>query len=284
VTALAPALRDRVLERLGFAAPPAADLGGLTALYAAWCRRVPFDNVHKLIHLAEGRPGPLPGDAPADFFEAWLADGAGGTCWAGSGALCALLRALGFQASRALATMLVAPDLPPNHGTVCVELAGETWLVDTAMLHGEPLRLVPGRESEVAHPAFGVRARPDGERWRVHWRPLHAPDGLDCRLDALGASEARCAALHEETRGWSPFNFSLYLRVLRGPRVAGAAFGRSVELDPAGGVRAVPYEPRERQRLLVEEFGIGEALAARLPADRPLAPPPGSRTAQRAAR
>ena len=86
-------------------------------VYAAWCRRVPFDNVLKRIHLASGNPDPLPGDDDTRFFESWLRFGTGGLCWAGNSALCSLLTALKFSAAWGLATMLVGPDPPPNHGT-----------------------------------------------------------------------------------------------------------------------------------------------------------------------
>ena len=110
---LSPDLLARVLARLEVdAGAPSSEL--LHTIYAAWCRRVPFDNVCKLIALAEAPAGPLPGSDAPTFFESWLRYGTGGTCWAGSTALLALLRALGFEASRAVATMLVAPDLPPN--------------------------------------------------------------------------------------------------------------------------------------------------------------------------
>ena len=95
-----------MLAKLGVARP-APDRDGLAAVYGAWCRRVPFDNVRKMIHVRAEDPGPLPGDDPTEFFESWLAHGAGGTCWAGNGALFALLQALGFSASRGVATMLV---------------------------------------------------------------------------------------------------------------------------------------------------------------------------------
>src|SRR5437868_5757404 len=113
-------LTEQVLERLGFSARPEPTLGNLSHIYATWCRRVPFDNVRKLIHLYNQAPGPLPGDTPTAFFTDWLEGGTGGTCWAGNGALQALLAALGFRASRGIGTMVTAPDIPPNHGTVVV--------------------------------------------------------------------------------------------------------------------------------------------------------------------
>lgn len=185
--ALEPALVERVLERLGLPTTPEPDLPGLATLYRAWCRRVPFDNVWKRIHLAEGLAGPLPGDALEDFFATWLRHATGGTCWAGNGTLAALLTALGFATERVLSTMRVAPDLPPNHGSVCVTIDGARHLVDASMLFDEPLPLVPGATTRIDHPAWGVTCRPEGERWAVGWRPLHA-ESLECGLDALGAT------------------------------------------------------------------------------------------------
>src|SRR5262249_42887251 len=77
--ALAPDLRERVLSRLGLSAPPRPDLQGLTTVYAAWCRQVPFDNIRKLIHVQTQNQGVLPGDSAQDFFEAWLTDNTRGT-------------------------------------------------------------------------------------------------------------------------------------------------------------------------------------------------------------
>jgi N-hydroxyarylamine O-acetyltransferase len=76
---LAPALHERVLERLGLNRHPAPDRAGLGTLYSAWCARVPMDNLRKLVHLRAEDPGPLPGDTPEDFFEGWLEHGTGGT-------------------------------------------------------------------------------------------------------------------------------------------------------------------------------------------------------------
>ena len=83
---LSPALLERVLTGLGIAARPEPTWHGLnnSMLPGAPGYR---STMRKLIHLRSGERGALPGDTPAEFFEAWLRHGTGGTCWAGNGAL-----------------------------------------------------------------------------------------------------------------------------------------------------------------------------------------------------
>ena len=136
---LHPALREQVLDRLGLPGPPRTDLEGLAALYGAWCARVPFDNVRKMIALRSRPDGPLPGLGAQDFFEQWMAHGAGGTCWPTSNALFELARALGFEARRVAGSMR---DLGVvNHASVKVRADGREWLVDSSQLTNVPLPL-----------------------------------------------------------------------------------------------------------------------------------------------
>jgi len=275
-------LRERVLEGLGLSEAPEPTVAGLRLLYGAWCRRVPFDNVRKLIHVRSGNAGPLPGHNAADYFEAWLRHGTGGTCWAGAGALDSLLVSLGFDTVRGVATMLAAPDLPPNHGTVVVrfEDASTRFLVDSSILHGEPLPL-PAVDSAraIEHPAWGVQASHLNGRPYIFWRPLHRTDGFACRLDRFGAGAEEFAGLYEKTRPWSPFNYQLTARLNRGESVVGASFGHAVSLLKDGSVSDAPIAHQERVRMLIEDFGMSEEIVAQLPHDVPTPPPPGSQAA-----
>jgi hypothetical protein len=271
---LAPALTERVLERLGFSERPPATLEGLRALYAAWGQHVPFDNLRKLIHLRRGDAGLLPGSLAQDFFDAWLRDGTGATCWGGNGALHALLRSLGFEALRGYATMMIAPDLPPNHATVVVDFDSRRYLVDASILSGEPLELAPARASSVDHPARGARVALADGKPLIRWRPIHLPQGLDCRIDHIGCDAATFLDFHERSRPWSPFNYQLYARVNRGERVVGTGFGQHYVFEADGSVQQAPLRAEDRLRYLVEVLGIREALAAQVPADLPTPPPP----------
>jgi len=274
-------LAERVLAKLGYSRKPAADRAGLEALYAAWCRNVPFDNARKLIHLRASDPSPLPGDSPTDFLEAWLSCGAGGTCWAMHGAVTAVFEACGFDARRGIGTMLVAPNLPPNHGTSSVRLDGRAYLVDGCIQHGTPLPLETALETAVDHPAYGVRARPERDKWIVRWRSPFAPDGFDCRIETLAGDADSFRSYHEQTRGWSPFNFELFARVHRRNGVVGVTRGERLDFDATGTVTRTPLDRGTRLQFLVEELGFDEAFARSVPDDVPTPPPPGSATAAR---
>lgn len=270
-------LVERVLDRLELSSKPEVSLAGLADLYSAWCRNVPFDNIRKLIHVRAGNPAALPGDAPNEFLEAWLAHGTGATCWAANGALCELLAALGFDARRAAATMMVAPNLPPNHGSVIVHFDEQQYVTDASMLHVDPLPLREG--ARIANPAWGVRARYDDGAFTIRWQPLLRPDPLDCRYNIYGLAAADFSRFHEATREWSPFNFGLTLNVVRDDGRIGAANGNRITVDSNGHVHETPFAGDARKRFLVDEVGISEEVADQLPEDVPMPPPPGSRSA-----
>ena len=260
-----------VLARLGVERP-SLDLEGLRSVYATWCRSVPFDNTRKLIHLSEGLDGPLPGSTAEDFFDAWLRLGTGGTCWAGNGALHDLLDALGFEVDRGIATMLVRRDAPtPNHGTVIVTVHGKRYVADASILTGEPLALLEPGDPPAAGPLPRLEWV-DGKP-AVIWRIIRAPEGFPCRIDRIGADAEAFDELHRRTRAWSPFNYMLTFRVVRGETTVGIEAGqRFVLRDPT--LEAEPIEGEERARYLADELGIDPEIAARVPPDRPVPPRP----------
>jgi N-hydroxyarylamine O-acetyltransferase len=280
--ALSMDVLERVLSRLELAERPAPTLDGLQTLYAAWCRKVPFDNVRKLIHLHSHAPGPLPGDDPSEFLEAWLTYGTGGTCWAGNGALHAVLVSLGFDAIRGMGTMHAAPEAPSTHGTVLVTW-GTWYVVDASIMHGAPLPLHESEPTGVTHPVWGVHCTKRDGTWFIRWRPLHQPEGIDCRLQYLHVSRETFRARHEQSRAWSPFNYAVYARTIRGETMVGVAHGQRVAFDSAGGVSHTPMNGDDRLRVFVDELGMHEGIVQQLPPDAPTPPPPWSRTAQEAA-
>src|SRR5687768_2695783 len=176
---LSTRLQAPVLERLGVSHSSAPDLDALRALYRAWCTHVPFDNVRKMIALRSGDTRPLPGSDAVDFFERWLSDGCGGTCWPTSNALYTLVSSLGFDARRRAGSMRDCGAV--NHGSIEVSIDGRDWLIDSSMLTNEPLPL-GAKPFANGDPIFGVEIdRTEGTH--VVWFdiPPH-PDFYPCRL------------------------------------------------------------------------------------------------------
>ncbi|GAB6146142.1 arylamine N-acetyltransferase [Desulfocicer niacini] len=267
-----------VLSKLGIdGVSLSTDLEGLKAVYGAWCRKIPFDNIQKLIHLESGNQAPLPGDDPTDFFEGWLRFGTGGTCWGGSNALYSLLLSLGFKASRATGTMLIAPGAPPNHGSVIVNCDGERFLADTSILHGAPIKIGDKLPTKIAHPAWGINGYPEKDNWYVRWRPFHMLNGCTCRMDDTNASHTTFKALNEETRKWGPFNYSLYFRINRGDTVTGVAFGDRFSFDSRGNIKRTHMSTEAHHLFLSQEMGICKEILDKLPADKPTPPSPASK-------
>lgn len=265
-------LVDAVLARLEVERP-SCDLAGLRAVYAAWCGSVPFDNTLKLIHSAEALPGPLPGSTADVFFDTWLEHGTGGTCWAGNGALHDLLSALGFEVERALATMLSSPNARGvNHGSVIVTIDGTSWIADASILSGDPIPMVSPASDDVSKAL--PRLEWLGDKPAVIWRALSAPDGFPCLIQRIGAESSEWDRLHQATAAWSPFNYQLSTRLLRGGESIGVAEGQRFVFRPDGSLDASPLGSEERTRFLVEELGISEMVAARVPSDRGVPPRP----------
>ena len=226
----------RVRSALGLGGDIPLTVEGLSEVYRAWCSRIPFDNIRKMIELSAG--GPLGGLDPADFFEHWLEHGTGGTCWPSSNALYTLLRSIGFDARRVAGSMYDLGAI--NHGTVKVRLDGQDWLTDTCMLTHRPLpvnsELFINDSKDAA-----VEVEPVDGSHTVWYDFAPSPVYVPCRLRFDRAD----AAMYEEryevfSRQYSPFNTRLYHR-------AGGPDGVSLIL---GNVRF----RRIRGNLEVQEF------------------------------
>ncbi len=250
-------LGARVLERLGFSAVPSADVAGLRALYRAWCERVPFDNVLKMISLRGSGGGPLPGGDASKFFEAWLAHGTGGTCWPSSNALYELVRWAGFDAKRNAGFMR---DLGfVNHASVRVTVDGRDWLVDSSMLTNEPLPL--GDAAFDNHdPVVPAEVERDGGTHLLWFTMLPVPAPFPCRLKPEPVDHAFYLAAYEASRERGPFNQRLYARRNR-PGGVTVLVGNTRHSKTTGARESRDLSGEELCEALRFELGIsGDAL------------------------
>ena len=265
----APDVIDAVLERFGFSDRPAPDLAGLNEVYLAWSRRVPFDNVVKRIHLTGGSPEPFPNTQPDAFLASYLRDGTGGTCWPSSGGLHAVLDELGFDARRGSAAMYDNLSGPIHtHGTVIVRIDGVDYWADTSMLTDRVFPLVRGEETHLDDPLHPVRVEPVDQLWRVWWPHPFLDEKIGCLLLDDDVTAEHYLDRYEWSRGQSPFNAGLHAtHNFDGARVT-LGFDQRFERRPEG-MTARETDREERDRLLVEEFGMSESIVAQLPADDP---------------
>lgn len=259
-----PATAERVLERLGFSAPPPPTLDGLNALYRAWGRSVSFDNVRKLVALASGSRGPLPGARAEEFLEAWLRHGTGGTCWPSSNGLFALVAHCGFDARRISGAMQNADW--PNHGSVVARIEGTDYLVDSSMLTDVALPLRPGEAFEREDPLHPIRVEPLAGSFRIHWS-VHAArePSFVCRLLDDPVDHAFYLERYEITRaaGKSPFNTALFAS-RNTPDAVFGYMGRSRFRKTAAEVEKRELGRDALARSLVEELGLSEEIVSEL--------------------
>jgi N-hydroxyarylamine O-acetyltransferase len=253
-------LLNRVKNALELPEIIPADTAGLRLLYAAWCEKVPFDNIRKMISLRSGTCVPLAGLDAEDFFENWLENGSGGTCWPSSNALYVLLRLLGFDARRVAASMFDIGII--NHGTIKVNLDGHDWMLDTSMLTNEPLPLNGG--VYIGNPPVGVEVEPLTDTYMVWIDFVPLPKFVPCRLHI---DPVDTPFYHERyeifSREQSPFNQRLYMRTSGspGPSVlyGNTKFSRTAD----GAVVIREFTPDQLCAYLTDEAGISPALVER---------------------
>lgn len=260
---------ELVLERLGFSTFPAPGIRGLNALYRAWCRKVPFDNVIKRIDLVEGYT-PFRNTEPENFFPLWLVHGTGGTCWPSSHALGALLESLGFDVRLGSASM--ADDVmgrQHTHATLIVTIDGQQFWVDTSMLTDDPVPLAPGSATELHHPVRPVRAEPVDDLWRVHWQSGAQENTMGCLLLDDDVDASHYSVRYEASREWSPFNTGVFATQNTNSEVLTMANGQFIRLDADGRSVEAPLGSDRRRELLVETFAFSEQIIDVLPPDEP---------------
>ncbi len=258
--AISEELLDQVLERLSFSDLHEPDLAGLAALYREWCRRVPFDNVRKLIALSGSEAGSalLPGTGAEDFFQAWLRHGTGGTCWPTANALHVLIRGCGFSSRRVAASMAETGE--PTHAMTVVTIGESEYLVDSSMLTDSPVELDPARPTRTTHPVFGTEAEPVEEGWRFQFPLPFAEATMSCRtISPDGVDHAYFSERYEISRVFSPFNVNVSTRRNDGDSVISYGGAKRFVRSPAG-VDESDLSGDALRAALIEELSMSEEI------------------------
>jgi len=91
---------------------------------------------------------------------------------------------------------------------------------------------------------------------------------------ANGALHALLRKLHEAKRAWSPFNFSLSVRIVRGERMVGFWFGRYGERTADARRRFDELDEVKGRHVLEALVGLAPDHVSAIPPDRELPSPP----------
>src|SRR5258708_2630710 len=156
-----------------------------------------------------------------------------------------------------------------------VRVAGGRGFGDARIRGGDPTHI------RAAGAPLG-RGQLPGSGWlagkpAVIWRTRRAPDGFPCRIERIGAEAAECDALHRQSGVWSPFNYELSARLMRGRTIIGLSPGERFTIGGDGSISASQLDRAGRVAFLIEELGISEEIASRVPDDRPAPPRPEPR-------
>ena len=257
--------------KLGFSARPSNDLAGLNALYASFSTRVPTDNIQKRIWFAGTRREPLTGGDPAEFYENWLRYGTGGTCWPINGGWCSLLETVGFEARRIVSSVIIdGYPAGANHGSVIVTLDGRDYLVDAWMAAFEALPLVSDRATSGGTGLHTITAIPMNGDFEIRMFSGHDRDRILPVRTELGCSAVNheyFLARYDLTKEIGFFNHALYICRRFPDHIIVLGRQNKIVVDASNSVTKTGVTETERRRVLVEELGIAEAIAAALPPD-----------------
>lgn len=272
---LSPELLTRILTKLDLAERPRRDLAGLNRINAAFCRHMPNDNIQKRIWLTGNQNSPVTGGDPIQFFEDWLAHGTGGTCFPAAGGLCTLLRALEFDANRVTGSVMRDDiEQDANHGSVKVRLDGVDYLVDPQHGSFSALPIVPGQPSSTGNGIHDVRAVPVAEGFELlNFPGSNRQEPVRIRFDPdswlvdheFFLRYYALSALRERNR--SPFNDALFISKRFPDSIVIVGRGNKIVVSSDNTVTNSEITINERDRILVEELGISEAIARVIPPD-----------------
>ncbi len=269
-------LLERVFAKLGLAKRPSLDLPGLNALYAAFCKGVPADNVRKRIWFASDQAGPLPGADPGDFFESWLKHGTGGTCWPINGAMGALVQSLGFEARRIAGMIIVGEHgQSANHGSVIVTMDDTDHLVDAQIGSFKVLPLERQTPTSTGNGIHDLEAFPLGGAFDVRFynpfagSPQERKELLTFRTEPQydPVDHAFFRSGYEQSFTLSPFNDVLYTCGRFPESIVTVARMNKMVVDSDGTLTTIEVTDLERRRILVEELGFSEQIVEALPPD-----------------
>ncbi len=256
MTAISIKLRTKVLNRLGLNEPLIADLNTLQRIYTSWCLQVPFDNLRKMIVLKSPEKQQLPGLDATNFFETWLENGCGATCWPMANAFYELLISIGYNATRITGNMR---DIDiARHASVKVAIDDNYYLTEASLLIQEVFPLTE-RTIIGNNPVFPIEIEKDGESHLLWMQTPPENDFFYCRINSSPVDFQVFDQGYEASRGKSIFNQRVYAR-RNFPGKLIRIWGNTFVSKTVDGIEYRELSRDEVCEALKSDIGISESL------------------------
>ncbi|PDY73494.1 arylamine N-acetyltransferase [Bacillus cereus] len=266
-------LIEAVISKLGFQQWPKNSEDNLRMLYQSWCKNVPQDNIHKRIYFGNQMSGPLPIGNPSEFFSNFLEHSTGGTCWGHSIGLYSLIKILGYDVRAAAGSMvgLTPPENGPSHGTVIVTIEDQQYLVYGILMIEDIVPLSQERPSIGGPLPFTIKIYPNfNDLWDIVFRTGHSEKELTCRLEIDNVEFSYLQERWENTRNYSPFNNSLFIRKNIGKKAVTLSRNKLFHLNEDGNITVEEIVTNlEKKRILINIFDLSEEIVNAIPLDDP---------------
>ncbi len=226
------------------------DLEALEKIVRRWAR-VPYENLSKLL---VGQEAPCK-RRPAQVIRDHLAQGAGGTCFSLSAALCSLLRWYGWEAQVLLADRHYGPD---THSALCVWVQGRPYLVDPGFMINRPVPLDANEPLHLSLPQGKLILRPQASQRLELLTPGN--QGLQSRLcyKTRPADEGEFYRAWEASFDWDMMRYPLLCR--QTPDQLLYLRGNYFQCRSAQGTVRRQLSKEEVPRVIARHFGLRDQL------------------------
>lgn len=248
--------RERFLKAFGIA----RDLAP-TEMAQAIARafvHLPYENLTKILKHAEAGSASnsrrLAKEVVGDHFEI----GAGGTCFALTAAMVALLRSCGVDADPLLADRSYGPD---THSAVLVRLDGQPYLLDPGYLLTTPMPFSTDAQRQASTAFHDVLLQPKGAE-KIELSTLQSGQTTPRLVYRTAAVEPdRFARAWDASFDWEMMTYPVLTRV-SGDRQYYLR-GRRRQSRSKQGVDVVSLTAEDLPERIQADFGLDPALAAR---------------------
>lgn len=239
-----------------FGRPPSAAPESLLRYLGACFAAIPYENLTKIVAYRQTSSEPARSD-PAAVLRGYAQRGTGGTCFALTAVLVALLRRTGLEAWPILADRPYGPD---THCALVTHFQGRWYLLDPGYLVTEPVPLPVSAPTVLQRPFNMLELVPVGGQDRLRLSTVHQGQRsyrLEYKLQAV--DESTFSAAWDRSYTWDMMHYPV-VSVVR----AGAHYylqGNRLQIRTRQECRRIEVPSEQLPQVIAQHFGIATQVA-----------------------